>query len=106
MPPLYRIDHGQERRWAWDDAERDRVIEELGGRLRADAVTRFKGLGEMNPDQLRETAMDSRSRILLKVLIEDDVETDRTVNDLMGKDASARYRFVMEGARDADDLDI
>ena len=50
--------------------------------------------------------MDPRTRLLLKVLIEDEVETDRTVNELMGKDAAARYKFVMERAGEADDLDI
>ncbi|MCH2375915.1 MAG: hypothetical protein MK538_17150, partial [Planctomycetes bacterium] len=56
--------------------------------------------------QLKQTAMDRQSRLLIKVLIDDEVETDRVVNDLMGKDAAARYRFVTERASEADDLDI
>ncbi len=106
MPPLYRIDHGSTRHWAWDEADRERIVKELGGRLRPDAVSRFKGLGEMLARELKETTMDRRSRNLLKVLIVDEVETDRTVNELMGKDPAARYKFVMEQAGEADDLDI
>ena len=106
MPPLYRIDQGAQTRWAWDDAEKTRIVEELGDRLRSDAITRFKGLGEMSAPQLKQTAMDRQSRLLIKVLIDDEVETDRVVNDLMGKDAAARYRFVTERASEADDLDI
>ena len=60
----------------------------------------------MSPEQLRETTMDPRTRGLEKVVIADELETDRVVNDLMGKDASARYRFVMERAGEADDVDI
>ncbi len=106
LPPLYRIDHRSERRWAWDDAERDRIAEELGGKLKADAITRFKGLGEMNPAHLKATTMDPATRMLHRVLIDDEFETDRAVNELMGKDSGARYKFVMEGATSVDELDI
>ena len=70
-----------------------------------DAVTRFKGLGEMSPHQLKETAMLPESRTLQRVFIDDPLETERVVSDLMGKDASARYKFVMEKAEEADDVD-
>jgi DNA gyrase subunit B/topoisomerase-4 subunit B len=106
MPPLYRIDHRGEKHWAWTDAEKDKIIEDLGGRVSEDAVTRFKGLGEMSPPQLKDTAMSPRTRALQRVLIVDELETDRVINDLMGKDSSARYRFVMERASEADDLDL
>lgn len=108
MPPLYRIDRGKETLWAWDDAAKDKLVAEslANGRGREPEITRFKGLGEMSPGQLQETTMEPGSRTLLRVLIEDEFETDRVVNDLMGKDSTARFRFVMESAREADDVDI
>ncbi|MCZ6792163.1 MAG: DNA topoisomerase IV subunit B [Planctomycetota bacterium] len=107
-PPLYRIDRGggDGTAWAWSDAEKERVVEELGSKFKNDAITRFKGLGEMSPVQLRETTMDPASRSLERVLIEDELETDRVVNELMGKDPAARYRLVMEEGSDAGDLDV
>jgi DNA gyrase/topoisomerase IV subunit B len=105
-PPLYRIDHGKETLWAWSDPEKEAIGAKLGGRLKEDAITRFKGLGEMSPDQLRTTTMAVSSRSLERVRIDDILETDKIVNELMGKDASARYRFVMEEGRQADDLDL
>ena len=106
MPPLYRIDHKGKTHWAWSDTEKDQLIAELPGKVREDAVTRFKGLGEMSPAQLKETAMNPRTRQLQRVHIVDELETDQVVNDLMGKDASARYRFVMERALEVEDLDV
>ena len=81
------------------------VIEQFDGKVSEDAVTRFKGLGEMSPHQLKETAMLPESRTLQRVFIDDPLETERVVSDLMGKDASARYKFVMEKAEEADDVD-
>ena len=69
-------------------------------------LTRFKGLGEMDARLLWETTMNPATRTILKVVIADELETDRVVNDLMGKDPSARFRFVMERAAEADDLDV
>ena len=71
-----------------------------------DAVTRFKGLGEMSPGQLKETAMSPASRSLQRVFIEDPLETEQVISDLMGKDAAPRYKFVMEKADEADDVDL
>lgn len=104
-PPLYRVQVGQAMYWAWDDRELGRVIEKHKGRAKPE-TTRFKGLGEMSPQQLKETTLDPRTRTLLRVLITDELETDRTVNELMGRDPSSRYTFVMERANEADDLDI
>jgi len=103
MPPLYRIDKGKETLWAWDDAEKDRLV---GGKENGVDITRFKGLGEMNPAQLRATTLNPRTRSLLRVQIDDEFETDKVVNELMGKDPSARFRFVMASAGEADGLDI
>ena len=105
LPPLYRIQYKEKTLWAWDDAEKVRVIANEKSRGQPD-ITRFKGLGEMTAQLLWHTTMNPASRSLLKVVISDELETDRMVNDLMGKDPSARFKFVMDRAAEADDLDI
>jgi DNA gyrase subunit B/topoisomerase-4 subunit B len=106
QPPLYRIDIGKETFWALDDAHRDRLLK-LHGNGRSNAeITRFKGLGEMMPKVLWETTLNPRTRRLLRVEIADQIVTDRVINELMGKDASARFRFIMERAEDAQELDV
>ena len=106
MPPLYRLEKGKTTLWAWDDAEKERVLSEQNGNGASWEITRFKGLGEMDPPVLRKTTMDPKQRALLKVIVDDELTTDRVLNELMGKDASARFRFVMERAEEADDVDI
>jgi len=69
-------------------------------------ITRFKGLGEMMPKVLWETTLNPRTRRLLRIEIYDQIVTDRVINELMGKDASARFRFIMERAEDAQELDV
>jgi DNA gyrase subunit B len=106
QPPLYRIDIGKETYWALDDAHRDRVLKVHGnGRANAE-ITRFKGLGEMMPKVLWETTLNPRTRRLLRVDIVDQIATDRVINELMGKDPSARFRFIMERAEEAVELDV
>ncbi|MAM85635.1 MAG: DNA topoisomerase IV subunit B, partial [Acidobacteria bacterium] len=109
QPPLYRVDIGKETRWALDTAQRDAIITKHGkpgpGKATPE-ITRFKGLGEMMPKVLWETTMNPKTRRLLKVTITDDIITDRVINNLMGKDASARYRFITERADEADYLDV
>ena len=106
QPPLYRIDIGKETFWALDDAHRDRLLKQYGnGRAHAE-ITRFKGLGEMMPKVLWETTLNPRTRRLLRVEISDQIVTDRVINELMGKDASARFRFIMERAEEAQELDV
>jgi DNA gyrase subunit B len=106
QPPLYRIDVGKETHWALDDAHRDKILKQQGnGRGRPD-ITRFKGLGEMMPKVLWETTLNPRTRRLLRVNIVDQIVTDRIINELMGKDASARFRFIMERAEEAQELDV
>ena len=106
MPPLYRIDHRGKKYWAWSDEEKETIIDQFEGNVSEDAVTRFKGLGEMSPGQLKETAMSPASRSLQRVFIEDPLETEQVISDLMGKDAAPRYKFVMEKADEADDVDL
>jgi DNA gyrase subunit B len=106
QPPLYRIDIGKETFWALDDAHRDRLLKQHGnGRAHAE-ITRFKGLGEMMPKVLWETTLNPVTRRLLRVEVADQILTDRVINELMGKDASARFRFIMERAEDAQELDV
>jgi len=106
LPPLYRIDIGKQTHWAADDADRARILKEHGNGRANPEITRFKGLGEMMPKVLWETTLNPKTRRLLQVEIADALETDRVMNDLMGKDASARFRFIMERAEDAEELDV
>jgi DNA gyrase subunit B len=106
QPPLYRIDLGKETYWALDDAHRDRLLKlHANGRSNPE-ITRFKGLGEMMPKVLWETTMNPRTRRLLRVEINDHIVTDRVINELMGKDPSARFRFIMDRAEEAEELDV
>src|SRR5207253_8316458 len=107
QPPLYRIDIGKDTHWALDDAQRDAILKqhEKNGRGTPD-ITRFKGLGEMMPKVLWETTLNPRTRRLLRVEVNDQLVTDRVINELMGKDASARFRFIMERADEAEELDV
>ena len=104
QPPLYRVDIGKKTFWALDDADRDRILKNHDGNK--SEITRFKGLGEMMPKVLWNTTLDPKTRRLLKVEISDQIETDRIIQELMGKDPSARFRFIMDRADQADALDI
>jgi DNA gyrase/topoisomerase IV subunit B len=105
MPPLFRIDIGKETYWAADEDDRARILAEHTGRGKPE-ITRFKGLGEMMPQVLWETTLNPRTRRMMKVEIDDHLETDRVISDLMGKDASARFRFITERAEDAEAVDV
>jgi DNA gyrase subunit B/topoisomerase-4 subunit B len=106
QPPLYRIDIGKETFWALDDAHRDRLLKQYGNGRSRPEITRFKGLGEMMPKTLWETTLNPRTRRLLRVEVSDQIVTDRVINELMGKDASARFRFIMDRAEEAEELDV
>ncbi|WP_372897154.1 type IIA DNA topoisomerase subunit B [Stieleria sp.] len=101
VPPLYRIDLGKETYWAKDDAHREEILKKHGGRAKPE-ITRFKGLGEMMPKVLWQTTLNPAQRQLLRVEVDDQLETDRVISDLMGRDASARFRFIMDRAADAE----
>ena len=105
VPPLYRIDVGKETYWAADEVDRERILSEADGRAKPE-ITRFKGLGEMMPKVLWETTLNPATRRLLRVEVDDQLETDRVVSDLMGRDASARFRFIMDRAEDAQEIDV
>src|SRR5688500_15342277 len=104
QPPLYRVDIGKETHWAIDDQHKEQIIKKAG--RATPEITRFKGLGEMMPKVLWDTTLNPRTRRLLKVEIADQLVTDRVMNELMGKDASARFRFIMDRAEDAVELDV
>ncbi len=107
QPPLFRIDAGKDTHWALDDAERDRVLKSLPKNVKPE-ISRFKGLGEMTAEELKMTTLDVRRRKVLRVTIEQELETDKVLNELMGKDSSARYGFIMEHAprATAEELDL
>jgi len=104
VPPLYRIDIGKQTFWAADDPDKDRILGLHKGKKVE--ITRFKGLGEMMPSVLWETTLNPATRRMLSVSVEDQLETDRIMADLMGKDPSARFRFIMEHAEQANGLDV
>ncbi|MEM6421333.1 MAG: DNA topoisomerase IV subunit B, partial [Pseudomonadota bacterium] len=105
-PPLYRLSQGGKVAYAQDDAERARLeTQGLGGKGRIE-VSRFKGLGEMMPAQLRETTMDPKTRRLSRVTIDDMADTGGLIERLMGKKAEARFAFIQENARFAEALDV
>jgi DNA gyrase subunit B len=109
QPPLYRIDIGKDTFWAIDDDHKNAILRQYGrgtnGRATPE-ITRFKGLGEMMPKVLWDTTLNPKTRRLLRVDIADQIVTDRVINELMGKDASARFRFIMERAEEAEELDL
>jgi DNA gyrase subunit B/topoisomerase-4 subunit B len=106
LPPLYRVDIGKETHWAADDADKERILKSHAKSNSKVEITRFKGLGEMMPKVLWDTTLNPKTRRLLRVEIADALATDRVINELMGKDASARFRFIMERAEEADELDV
>jgi len=106
QPPLYRIDVGKDTYWALDDGHKERILKLHGNGRSNPEITRFKGLGEMMPKVLWETTLNPRTRRLLKVEISDQIITDRVINELMGKDPSARFRFIMDRAEEAEELDV
>src|SRR4051812_37990636 len=106
QPPLYRIDIGKDSFWALDEGHKNRLLKQHGNGRAHPEITRFKGLGEMMPKVLWETTLNPRTRRLLRVDIADQIVTDRVINELMGKDPSARFRFIMERAEEAQELDV
>ncbi len=105
LPPLYKIEVGKERHWALDDEAKEQILRKAPKNAKPE-ISRFKGLGEMPAEDLKQTTLDPKRRSALRVVVENQLETDRIMNELMGKDASARFRFIMERAADAKDIDV
>ncbi len=103
QPPLFRVDIGKETLWVADEQHLQRILAEKRGKPE---ITRFKGLGEMMPETLRDTTLDPKKRQLIQVAIRDELGTDQTISSLMGKDAAWRYGFIMERAAEADAIDV
>ena len=108
QPPLYRIDLGKQTFWALDDQHRDQLLKANAKSNSKPSITRFKGLGEMNPDTLKMTTLDPRTRQPLRVTVKDgqQLSTDQVIADLMGKDVAARFKMITENAADIGELDV
>ncbi|HEY6074034.1 MAG TPA: DNA topoisomerase (ATP-hydrolyzing) subunit B, partial [Anaerolineales bacterium] len=103
QPPLYRVAHKNQVRYAYSDSEKDKILKEAGEKA---TLQRYKGLGEMNPEQLWETTMNPENRTLLLVTVDDAAEADRTFDMLMGDAVDPRKRFIQTHARTVRNLDI
>jgi len=103
QPPLYRVQKGKKVRYAYDDEELKKILEEWGDGVH---IQRYKGLGEMNPDQLWETTMDPERRVLKRVEIDDAAEADRLISILMGNEVEPRRRVIEMYAKQIQELDI
>jgi DNA gyrase subunit B len=107
QPPLFRVAKGKEAYYAYDAKERDDIAKRLASDGKTGInVQRYKGLGEMNADQLFDTTMDPNTRTLLKVSIDDAVQADDIFRTLMGDDVEPRRVFIETNARFASNLDI
>ena len=108
QPPLYQITKGKVSRYAFSDGERDALIEEMKGDNPASklGIQRYKGLGEMNPEQLWETTMNPETRTMLKVTVREAEETNRMFETLMGEDVPERRAFIERYAKEVTNLDI
>jgi len=108
QPPLYRIDIGKQTYWALDDIEKERVLKEHAKSNSKPQITRFKGLGEMDPPVLNSTTLSPKTRQALRVTVKESerLATDQTISDLMGKDVAARFKMITENAAEIGDLDV
>jgi DNA gyrase subunit B len=104
MPPLYKIKKGKTEKYVYNDEDKDKLVAQLGEE--GISIQRYKGLGEMNPDQLWDTTMSPQTRTLKKINIDDAVEADRIFTILMGDQVEPRKHFIEAHAKEVEELDI
>ena len=104
QPPLYRIQAGKDHHWVYSDKEKDDVLQKV--KSRKAELQRYKGLGEMSPEQLWQTTMNPSSRTILQVQVEDAAKADEVFHMLMGEEVPPRKAFIQAHARNVKNLDV
>jgi len=103
QPPLFKVQSGRTIKYAYEEHELDKILAEFNSKP---VIQRYKGLGEMNPEQLWETTMDPKTRTLLQVTLEDAMDADRIFTMLMGDDVASRREFIQINAEYVKNLDV
>ena len=106
QPPLYKITKGKKTNYAYTDIQKDQIVKEMKTEGAKIDLSRYKGLGEMNADQLWDTTMNPENRTLLRVAIDDAVEANRIFSRLMGEEVEGRREFIEKNAKFVVNLDI